>query len=198
MRLGIMGGTFDPIHLGHLHIAGAAMREAGLDRVLFLPDGDPPHKTPGASRADRLEMVRLALQGHPEYQASDMELNRPGRTYTVDTLLELRREEPDRELYYIIGSDTLYQFPTWKTAGRVAELCRMAVVPRPGNPLEDIRAEQRRLFMEFGLLSVLLSEAGPDVSSSRVRGMVRAGEDIRALVPAGVASYIRDKGLYRA
>lgn len=197
MRLGIMGGTFDPIHLGHLHVAQAAYEEAGLDSVLFLPDGDPPHKTPGARGEDRLNMVALAIAGQPQFAVSDMELRRPGRTYTVDTLIALINEDSRRELHYIIGTDTLLQFPTWKTAWKVATLCRMLVVPRPGNNLAEIRWFMGKLHADFGLHSQLLSQMGPDISSTRVRELIAAGQPIASLVPGAVADYIREKGLYR-
>ena len=139
MRLGIMGGTFDPIHIGHVAIARLACREAGLDRVIFLPDGDPPHKTPRAGGEHRLMMARLATAGEERFAVSDMELRRPGRTYTVDSLTALSAAYPGYELHYIIGSDTLFQFPTWKTAEKVARLCRMVVAPRPGDDGAAIR-----------------------------------------------------------
>ena len=196
MRLGILGGTFDPIHLGHLRIAVTAMQEAQLHELLLLPDGDPPHKQPLTDGADRLRMARLAVAGYPGFSVSDMELRRQGTTYTVDTLVELLNQDPGRELYYIIGADTLKLFPTWKTAGKVAGLCRMLVAPRPGSDLDEIRWFQRKLFADYGLVSMLLSEPGPDISSTAIRQMVRAGEDISALVPRAVADYIKDKGLY--
>ncbi len=198
MRLGIMGGTFDPVHVGHTQIARAALKEDGLDQVLFLPDGDPPHKTPFASGADRLKMIRLAIGGEPAFAVSERELNRAGRTYSVDTLTELKREWPESELHYIIGTDTLYQFPTWKTAQRVAQLCRMIVVLRPGNLLEDVREEQRRLHAGYGLISTLLTEAGPDISSSQVRMAIKTGQDIRPFVHPAVFNYILQKNLYRS
>ncbi len=197
MRLGIMGGTFDPVHRGHLAIARAAMREAGLNEVRFLPDGDPPHKSPGAPGQDRLAMVRLAVRGKPGLTVSDMELRREGRTYTVDTLLQLKREEPGRELFYIIGSDTLFLFPTWRTAERVAGLCRMLVALRPGDGRAEVESQQQAMRERYGLHSELLAETGPDISSSQVREAARRGENLRALVPAAVARYIRRRGLYR-
>lgn len=197
MRLGIMGGTFDPIHLGHLHVARVALREAALDSVLFLPDGDPPHKQPGASGADRLKMTQLAVEQDPAFWVSDMELRRPGRTYTVDTLKALLQEDPARELHYLIGADTLFQFPSWKTAHKVATLCSMLVVPRPGTDLDEVRWFMRKLFADFGLRSSLLSQPGPDISSTQIRERVKAGEDITALVPRAVALYITENGLYR-
>lgn len=197
MRLGIMGGTFDPIHLGHLHVARVALREAALDSVLFLPDGDPPHKQPGASGADRLKMTQLAIKQDPAFWVSDMELRRPGRTYTVDTLMALLKEDPARELHYLIGADTLFQFPSWKTAHKVATLCSMLVVPRPGTDLDEVRWFMRKLFADFGLQSSLLSQPGPDISSTQIRERVKAGEDISALVSRAVALYIAENGLYR-
>ncbi|NLX82218.1 MAG: nicotinate-nucleotide adenylyltransferase [Clostridiales bacterium] len=197
MRLGIMGGTFDPIHLGHLHVARAALVEAALQSVLFLPDGDPPHKQPGASGEDRLRMTQLAIANDPAFWASDMELRRPGRTYTVDTLMELMREDPQRELYYLIGSDTLFQFPTWKTAHKVAALCSMLVVPRPGTDIDEVRWFMRKLFSDFGLTSALLTQPGPDISSTRIRARVKSGQDITALVPQAVAQYIAQHQLYQ-
>lgn len=197
MRLGILGGTFDPIHQGHLFIAGLAMQEAHLQEMLILPDGDPPHKTPDSTGEDRLAMARLAAQGRPGFLVSDMELRRVGKTYTVDSLVELLNQDSSRELYYIIGADTLPLFPTWRTAAKVAGLCRMLVAPRPGSDLDEIRACQRQLFMDYGLVSMLLSQPGPDISSTAIREMVRRGEDISALVPGAVAGYIQEKGLYK-
>jgi len=196
MRLGIMGGTFDPIHRGHLFIARSAMREARLDRVLFLPDGDPPHKLPGTPGADRLAMVKLAIDNQEGFEASDMELRRQGTTYTVDTLEQLRAQAPDRELFFIVGSDTLKQFPTWKTAWKVATLCRMIIALRPGDSPEETRWLQRKLFADYGLETVLLSEPGPDISSTQVREQLRAGQPTDILVPAPVADYIRANNLY--
>ncbi len=197
MKLGIMGGTFDPIHLGHLHVAGAALDEAALDQILFLPDGDPPHKTPNCPAASRLHMVNLAIQGEPRFIASDMEIRRRGRTYTVDSLLALKQEQPRRELVYLIGSDTLFLFPTWRTAEKVAQLCTMLVVLREGDQVKEVRAEQARLNREYGLVSRLLKARGLPISSSQVREAIRQGHDIKALVPKAVAAFIQENRLYQ-
>ena len=197
MKLGIMGGTFDPIHLGHLHVAGAALDEAALDQILFLPDGDPPHKTPNCPAASRLHMVNLAIQGEPRFIASDMEIRRRGRTYTVDSLLALKQEQPRRELVYLIGSDTLFLFPTWRTAEKVAQLCTMLVVLREGDQVKEVRAEQTRLNREYGLVSHLLKARGLPISSSQVREAIRQGHDIKALVPKAVAAFIHENRLYQ-
>lgn len=197
MRLGIMGGTFDPIHQGHLFIARLAMEEADLDSMLFLPDGDPPHKRPGASAADRLAMVRLAIQDEQGFEDSDLELNRQGTTYTVDTLMHLKALCPEKQLYYVIGADTLQLFPTWKTAGKVATLCHMLVAPRPGLSLTLTQALQLQMLQEYGLSSTLLSQPGPEISSSQVRQHIRRQQPIDHLVPSQVMQYIASKGLYQ-
>lgn len=197
MTLGILGGTFDPIHLGHLVIARAALDEMALNRVLFLPDGDPPHKQPNVSKQDRLRMAQLACEGEPRFLISDMELRRPGRTYTVDTLLALQAMG-EQDLVYLVGSDTLAQFPTWRTAGRVAKLCRMAVVLRPGDDRAEVARLQDRMLTDYGLESRLLSTMGLTISSSMAREAVAQGQPIDHLVPAPVADYIKRHDLYRS
>ncbi|NLD34858.1 MAG: nicotinate (nicotinamide) nucleotide adenylyltransferase [Clostridiales bacterium] len=195
MTLGILGGTFDPIHQGHLVIARAALDELALDRVLFLPDGDPPHKQPNVSKQDRLIMTQLACADEPRYRVSDMELRRRGRTYTVDTLVELTARG-EKDLVYLVGSDTLALFPTWRTAHRVAQLCRMAVVLRPGDDRAQVARVQQLLLADYGLESRLLHTVGLDISSSMVRQAITQGQAIDGLVPAPVAAYIAQNGLY--
>ena len=196
MRSGLMGGTFDPIHLGHLQIARAALEELKLDRVIFLPDGDPPHKLPRAAGAQRLRMAELACEDIPGFEVSDMELKRPGTTYTVDTLRAIKAERPDEELVYLIGSDTLFWFPTWKTAHEVARLCQIAVVMRPGDDQGEVLNKQEELRLSHSLDSVILSTEGLPVSSRMVRAALEKGEDISHLVPRKVADYIREQGIY--
>lgn len=197
MKLGILGGTFDPIHFGHILMAQAALDEMALDRVLLLPGGDPPHKTPYAPKADRLHMVRLAADTDERFLVSDMELKRAGRTYTVDTLLQLRDEYPHAQFTYIVGSDTLMLLPSWKDAERVATLCDMAVILRPGDSREAVQNTIAQYHETLGLHAVLLRFTGPDVSSTAIREAVQAGLPLDGLVPEAVAGYIRDKGLYR-
>ena len=196
MKLGIMGGTFDPIHFGHLHVAHAAIREAWLNSVLFLPDGDPPHKIPKTPAGKRLEMIRLAIAPEPAFWVTDMEIKRKGRTYTVDTLLALKQQAPERALVYLIGSDTLFLFPTWRTAEKVAQLCSMLVMMREGDQEELVRAEQTRLREKYGLQSRLLPIRGLPISSSQVRQACRQGQDLTSLVPPEVAGYIERQRLY--
>ena len=197
MRIGLMGGTFDPVHWGHIHMAKSAADEMGLDKVIFLPDGDPPHKVPKTRGALRCRMAQLAAEEDPRFEASDRELRRKGRTYTVDTLEELKALCPGQRMIYIVGSDTLRLFPTWRTAHKVAQLCDMAVVLRRNDTREDIRALQDALKEEYGLKSTLLSAEGLDISSSMVRGLVQQGKDITLFVPPKVAELIAGEGLYR-
>lgn len=197
MRSGLMGGTFDPIHLGHLDIARAALEELKLDRVIFLPDGDPPHKLPRAAGAQRLRMAKLACEDIPGFEVSDMELKRPGPTYTVDTLRAIKADRPDEELVYLIGSDTLFWFPTWKTAHEVARLCKMAVVMRPGDDQGEVIKKQEEIRRSHSLDSVILSKEGLPISSGMVRAALANDEDISGLVPPKVEKYIREQGLYQ-
>lgn len=197
MRSGLMGGTFDPIHLGHLDIARAALYELNLDRVIFLPDGDPPHKRPRADGAQRLRMAELACEDIPGFEVSDMELRRPGPTYTVDTLRAIKADRPDEQLVYLIGSDTLFWFSTWKTACEVARLCKMAVVLRPGDDRGEVLKKQEELRLSHSLDSVILIKEGLPISSGMVRAALETGGDISRLVPAKVEKYIREKGLYQ-
>lgn len=197
MKLGIMGGTFDPIHKGHLHMARAALDEENLDGVLFLPDGDPPHKKPCAAPEQRMRMVRLAIQDEKRFMASDMEIRRTGTTYTVDTLLALGGGQDGKALYYIIGSDTLFQIPTWHTVQKVAEMCTLLVVMRGSDLEEDVRREQARLLAALGVRSRLLQTCGLPVSSSMIREKLRLGESVQDFLTEDVRRYITERGLYR-
>ena len=138
MRLGIFGGTFDPIHIGHLVVAQVALEEAQLDQVLFMPAGVNPLKAGRRITAGehRLAMVRLAIAGHPQFAVSDWELRREGLSFTVDTLEHLRAEHPEDELFFIIGADNLHILPKWRSVERIVELATILAVTRPGFDLE--------------------------------------------------------------
>src|SRR3954471_15175632 len=145
MRLGIYGGTFDPIHLGHLILAEACREAAGLDRVWFVVAGQPPHKLgPRAQVGHRLEMTRIAVTGNPAFEVSEIEARRPGPHYSVETLEEVRRDRPEDELFFLIGADSLADLPFWRQPERIVELARLVVVnrfddrpasPSPSSPL---------------------------------------------------------------
>jgi len=166
VKLGILGGTFDPVHLGHLGAAHAAMSCAHLDHVLFMPSALPPHRAAAlASAADRLAMCRLAVEDEPRFEVSDVEIQRGGASYTADTLEELARSHPEDELFLILGWDAARLFGTWRNPGNVKELASFVVVGRPGT-----QAPGPEQLVEAGLdpsRVVLCLRPTPDISASR-------------------------------
>ena len=199
-RVGIMGGTFDPIHIGHLACAEQVREACALDIVLFVPAGDPWMKRGRdlAPAADRFAMVAAAVDDNPFFAASTLEIDRRGATYTVDTLRELSGCCPDgTELFFIAGVDAAAALPLWREADRLGSLATIAVVTRPGYDASDGRLDAaRRLVGADRMVDVPI--VGIDLSSTDVRAMVRAGRSIRYLVPREVADYIEKRGLYRA
>lgn len=198
-RIGILGGTFDPVHRGHLEIARIAMDEAALERVIFIPAGQPRLKSgdPSASPEQRLEMLRLAVNGAPGFDVSGMELRRAGPTLTVDTLRELREELGDGvELYFILGLDALLRFDQWVEPERVVELARLLAVSRPGYSGFDWPGFYARNPYAEGRVDCLDSTA-IDISASELRARIASGASVGGLLPTAVEQYIRDNGLYR-
>ncbi|HEY7409487.1 MAG TPA: nicotinate-nucleotide adenylyltransferase [Vicinamibacteria bacterium] len=190
MNVGILGGTFDPIHLGHLRAAEVARQALGLDEVLFVPAGSPPHRSgPLGAALDRFAMVALATAAHPAFHPSDVEL-RDGASYTVDTLAALDAARPGDALFLIVGSDTYAEMTTWREHERVFSLCQVAVVARPGAEATPAAAGQgRRVHVVPG--------DGLPVSATDVRRRLREGRSVRYLVPEAVDDYIRKRRLYR-
>ncbi|MBQ6348080.1 MAG: nicotinate-nucleotide adenylyltransferase [Clostridia bacterium] len=196
MKIGILGGTLDPVHNGHIEIAMAAMAALGLDQVALMPSGDPPHKTRATDRLDRLRMAELAAEGRPGLYASDLEIRRQGRTYTVDTLSTLAVEHPEVEWTYILGADALNKLDTWKEFPRIARLCSFAAVSRPGCDEDLARLRAGAISSCYHTRVDLLPVSGPPLSSTAVRKRVAEGVPIDDCVPGPVADYIRRKGLY--
>lgn len=197
-RLGIMGGTFDPIHIGHLACAEQAREAFELAAVVFIPAGNPVFKKDRAvtPAADRLEMCRLATRSNPAFDVSAIEIERGGDTYTVDTLRQLRAHYPDNvELRFITGADAVASIVAWRESTAIADLARLIAVTRPGYAL----SEERRAFIEGrGNFAVdYLEVTSLAVSSSDLRRRVAAGASIRYLTMQRVFDYIREKRLYR-
>ena len=190
-RIGVMGGTFDPIHVGHLAAASEVLHSFVLDRVLFLPAGDPWQKPSETPAEDRFLMTSLAIAGFPSFEASRLELDRKGPTYTADSLETLHGFYGDgAQLFLIAGADAVLNMSTWKKLDRVAELAEVVAVTRPGSDLRSF------IPME-GLPKVHVQEIPAiDVSATQIRERVRDGRPIDFLVPAEVAWYIRRNGLY--
>lgn len=188
MKLGLLGGTFDPVHHGHLRAAENARTALGLDRVAFMPARVPPHRaTPAAPPLHRFAMVALAVHADPAFFASDLELAREGPSYTVDTVKALRALG---EVVLIVGSDNLPLLPGWKDARHLLELCTVAVVGRPGQEHAVPASLDGARFHS-------VAESEVPVSSSDLRRRVKEGQSIRYLTPPSVARYIEDQGLYR-
>jgi nicotinate-nucleotide adenylyltransferase len=195
MRLGIFGGTFDPIHIAHLFVAEEARVRCALDKVLFVPNAVPPHKAREVSAPERrLEMTRLATASNPAFEVSPIELERPGRSYTVDTLAALKAQHPQAELFFIIGTDALAEIQTWRKPEEVARRCMFIVPERPGCTLDDLRRMLAPVFMERVLPLPTLHLA---VSSTDIRLRVREGHPIRYLTADAVADYIAENRLYK-
>ncbi len=196
-RVAVLGGTFNPVHQGHLIIAEQALWQFQLDQVLWMPAGDPPHKpsTAGATPADRLAMVKLAIADHDRFACSEMEIHRPGRSYTIETLRSLIQQHPDTQWYWIIGVDALRDLPHWYQAQELAQICHWIVAPRidAGDTLEVLREVTQKL----PLRAEVLQAPSLTLSSTYLRQQIQKGGSIRYLVPAAVEQYIRDHQLYR-
>lgn len=199
-KVGILGGTFDPVHNGHLMIAREARGAAGLGCVLFVPAGTPPHKPARgiASPERRLAMVRLAIEGEAGFEASDLEVRSGGVGYTVDTLHRFRTQLPGARLHFIMGGDSLLALDQWRSPGELLQLASVVAVYRPGCPFEALERKRGELIGRFGGEIVLAACDGLDVSSTGIRQRLAAGMPISGLVPPAVEAYIQRHGLYRA
>lgn len=199
MDIGVLGGTFDPVHRGHLAIAAAAMDRLKLSQVLFVPAGVPwlkghRHIT---SAEQRVEMLELAIAPHPSFRVSRVEIERPGPSYTTDTLEQLKRElDGDVELYFILGEDALAELPLWNQPQRIVELCHLVAARRPGSRPPDLKSLEGSL-PGVSQRVIILDNEPVDASSSGIRGRVAGGLSIDGLVPDAVARYIEEHGLYR-
>ena len=193
-KLGIMGGTFNPIHNGHMAVAKAAMDEYNLDRIMFLPNFQPPHKESATSAQLRLEMVQTAVEGEERYFVSDYEISRGGISYSVDTLREFKKIYPDRELYFIIGGDSLRDFGKWYKPEETVKYCILLVYPRNDINLDTCIDDLRT---RFGARIEKLTAPELDISSSDIRDMIKAGKSPEGLVPQSILSLIENNNLYK-
>lgn len=192
MKTGILGGTFDPIHLGHLVIAEWVRVSMDLDEIWLMPSHTPSYKwpPPAASPAHRLEMVRRAVEGNRHFRVEDGEILRGGVTYTVDTMERLIAAHPEREFYYMIGADMVAYLPHWHRIGDLLAMVRFIGVRRTGYDLEASVPDEARgrvLFVDAPLI---------DISSTVIRERLKSGKSVRYLIPAAVEEYIKENGLY--
>lgn len=201
MRIGVFGGTFDPVHLGHLILAEQCREQARLDQVWFVPAARPPHKqerelTPFAQRA---EMLALAVAGHPVFRVDDLEKDRPGPSYTVDTLDELSRRHADADLYLILGSDCLPDLPGWREPAKIAERAGFLIVARPAWPIwpaDQLRAALR-LPEQVPLRLQVVHAPLVEIASRDLRRRCAEGRSVRYMVPRAVETYLETHQVYR-
>jgi nicotinate-nucleotide adenylyltransferase len=188
-RLGLYGGSFDPVHCGHLLVAQAACEELELARLFFIPAAQSPFKPQEkpAEPEDRLRLLRLALSGQPQYEIDEQEVKRGGRSFTIDTVHDYSRRFPEAQLFCLIGADHVATLPTWRSAEELAQSIEFVVIPRPGEPSAPLPQPFRgRELVGFPL----------GISSSQIRARIRAGRTIRGLVPNIVGEAIQESGLY--
>jgi len=193
--LGILGGTFDPIHYGHLVAAEEARHVFRLDSILFIPCGQPYHRPnpPLASAEDRYEMTRLAVASNSSFDVSRTEIDRPGPSYTVDTIQRLQRARPNHVLHIILGTDAVEELSSWAQPERLLRSCRVIVVSRPGTPWAEVEQALPAAYLEH---VDRLRVPGLHISSTEIRQRAAEGRPLRYLVPDAVEAYIRERGLY--
>lgn len=197
-RIGIMGGTFDPVHNGHLVIAKSVAEQLDLDRVLFIPAGNPNFKQRQklAPAADRAHMVALAIEGEALFELDLCEVERLGVTYTADTLEELTRRYEGAQLFFIMGTDSAITLPDWRRAADVARLCTIVVAKRPGQSTQHVRDALAASPIDFDI--VYLDVPQVDVSSTQLREQIAQGQDVSDMIPPSVATFLVETGLYQS
>lgn len=197
-KYGIFGGSFNPIHYGHLMICEYIKEEMGLDKVIFIPTGNPPHKDLGVSAVDRYEMVKLAISPNPDFEISDIETTRVKLSYTVDTIRELKKIYKEEKLYFLIGLDSLFQLKTWKKIGDLSQEIEFVVALRPGYiDKEEINGEIDFLRENFGTRINLIKTPLYEISSTDLRDRIHEGKSLRYLIPKKVLDYIEESGFYK-
>ncbi len=200
MKIGIMGGTFDPIHIGHLILGETAYHECGLDTVFFMPSGNPPHKRHREGRASdsqRRDMVSLAIRDNPHFTLSDREMHSEGYTYTYQTLEAMREENPADELFFILGEDSLADFDKWREPGRICAACTIVAAARNTDGNESLDAHIAYAEKKWNARIHKMQTRNIDISSNMLRDMIACGRPVRYYVPEAVRDYIITNGIYR-
>ncbi len=197
-KIGLLGGSFNPIHTGHLLLAESARYEYQLDKILFVPTGDNPLKEPNrqVDRWQRLEMVKLAIASNPHFDVSDIELNREGKTYTIDTVTQLQNAYPEAEFYFITGADIMFEITRWKEADQLLKTLTFVTSCRPGYSHKKLDAKILELQRIYGARILKLFSSEMEIASSNIRGRITKGQPIKYLTPESVEDYIRDNDLY--
>ena len=197
-KVGIMGGTFDPIHIGHLILGESAWEQFGLEKVLFMPSGNPPHKTDrhGATNEQRVEMVRRAIASNDHFELSLEEMHEQGYVYTKETLKRLHSEHPDTDYYFIMGADSVLSFHMWNGPQEICDQCILVAAVRDQMPAEELDAQILKLKEQYHADIRKLESPNLDISSHTIRERCMRGESIRYYVPDVVRLYIQDEEIY--
>lgn len=197
--LGIFGGSFNPVHIGHLLLAEYIREELKLNKIIFIPAGNPPHKHDDELELSyhRYNMVELAIADNPFFDISDIELKREGVSYTSDTLNSISKENPDEELSFICGSDSIIQLPTWHEIGKIFELSTIIVANRPNVSQQDLDEQITEFKNKYKARIICSTAPHIEVSSSEVRSRIQQGLSIRYIVPKAVVEYIHTNNLFR-
>lgn len=199
-KVGIMGGTFDPIHIGHLILGENAYIQLGLESVLFMPSGNPPHKKNRIGRASleqRIRMVDLAISNNPHFELSLEEAHDEGYTYTRNTLEHLKKENPDTDYFFIIGADSLYSFETWKDPEEICRLCTLVVAVRNHVTRDEMAMQVTYIRNKYSARILRLDTPNIDISSHMLRTWVYREKSLKYYLPDDVISYINDNEIYK-
>ncbi len=211
MRIGLLGGTFNPIHSGHLHIAAKVQQQCQLDQIWFVPAGQPPHKPLASdiSFSHRLAMVEAAISEFPDFHSCDIEGRRDGASYSVDTLRQLSEKYPDHEFFFVMGLDSFRDLSLWKDYPRLFDYAHVVVAARPGfsGTLEELLpvaiagrfcydSDSKNLLCDTGFSLISVTDTSYDISSTEIRRLVAAQQDVAGLIPQSVLEYIRVHQLY--
>lgn len=199
--LGLLGGTFDPIHVAHIHIALLAYREFDLDQVVMIPSGQPPHKKDKenmTNKEDRFEMLRLVCKDHPELLPDRHEIDKEGLSYTYESLIHYKKKFADHKLYFIMGEDSLFDIEKWKSPERIMASATLLVARRFERYYDkDIEDQRQYLIRKYSADIKLISNKAEYISSTMLRERLAAGQDCTDLIPDSVIAYIKEKGLYQ-
>jgi nicotinate-nucleotide adenylyltransferase len=196
-KVGIMGGTFDPIHTGHLVVANEVLNFYGLEEIIFIPAGDPPHKKGTVANSfDRYIMTEMAVLSNNRFKVSDVEIKKAGKSYTLNTLLELTKQHPDAEFYFITGTDAVIELPSWREPEKLLNLCKFVAVSRPGISMEEARDKISEINKMFNSSIELFQAPMLQISSTDIRQRFMDGKSTKYLLPESVEQYIIKNNLY--
>ncbi len=199
MKIGIMGGTFNPIHFGHLFLAENAYEQAGLDKVLFMPSKNPPHKPfpEGVNQQQRVEMISLAIANNPHFELSTIELSRDGLTYTADTLQLLSTQNPDNEYFFIVGTDSLFYMQHWKDPQIVFDHCTVLVAGRDNADMDSIQKHMELLQQSFQAKIIYVEMPTIQISSADIRTRIKQEKTVHYYLPEPIIDYVEQNRLYK-